>query len=77
MLGDGQVVTGLVIEEDSEEIHILPNPLKPDEVRIVPIAEIDERSTSRLSTMPEGLLITFEKDEILDLLSYLRSAKTP
>ena len=32
-----------------------------------------ERRTSEVSTMPEGLMATFEEIEILDLLAYLES----
>jgi hypothetical protein len=37
----------------------------------VPKAEIDERYFSPTSTMPDRLLDTLEKAEILDLLAYL------
>ena len=36
---------------------------------------VDEQRKSDVSTMPEGLLDTFKRDEILDLLAFLQSAE--
>jgi hypothetical protein len=70
---DGQVVAGLVMQDDADTIHVLPNPLKPEEVEIVHKSNIQEQRKSDVSTMPEGLLDTFEKDEILDLLAFVQA----
>ena len=70
---DGKTIVGLVVKETDEVVHVLPNPLKPKEIAVIRKPDIDERFLSRLSTMPEGLLITFKKQEILDLLAYLRA----
>ena len=39
----------------------------------MPVTSIETRRTSDISTMPEGLLTTFQRDEILALLAYLES----
>ena len=36
------------------------------------LADLDELVASKQSTMPEGLLMTFTKEEILDLLAFLQ-----
>ena len=61
------------MKDEAKAIHVLPNPLKPKEIKIVPKASIDKRQKSPVSTMPEGLLDTFKKDEILELLSFLQA----
>lgn len=72
---EGKTVSGLVIKEDDTEIQILPNPLKPEQVTVLQTDEVELRRTSPVSTMPESLLDTFEKQEILDLLRFLESEK--
>jgi len=68
---DGRTIVGLVIKEDAGAIHVLPNPLKPKQIEVIQKAEVVKRFKSQLSTMPEGLLMTFKKSELLDLLSFL------
>jgi putative heme-binding domain-containing protein len=68
---DGSIVTGLVVAEDEHQLAMLPNPLTPDQVTRIPRGEIQERTVSPVSTMPDGLLMTLTRDEILDLLAYL------
>ncbi len=72
---DGNTVAGLLIQEDDNAIHVLPNPLKPDEITIVEKSTLEDRRQSLLSTMPKGLLMTYDRDEILDLLAFLQSSK--
>jgi len=67
----GKTVSGLVIEENDEQVRLLPNPLKPEEVVVLKKDEIDERRNSDVSTMPESLLDTMNRDEILDLLAFV------
>ena len=68
----GQVFTGRIVEETPEKVVLRPNPLQPETVSILK-SEIESRSLSKTSPMPAGLLNTFTKDEILDLLAYLES----
>jgi len=51
----------------------LPNPLKPLERVVLPRSEIEELEASKTSTMPQGLLITYTRDEILDLTAYVQA----
>jgi putative heme-binding domain-containing protein len=71
----GEVLTGIIIHGDDRAVQIVTGPLvKPREI---PLADIEERKESRLSLMPEGLLVTLTKDEILDLLAYITSGGNP
>jgi len=69
---DGNTVAGLIVQEDDNAIHVLPNPLKPKEITIVEKSRLEDRLESKLSTMPKGLLMTYTREEILDLLAFLQ-----
>jgi putative heme-binding domain-containing protein len=72
----GQVVIGRIVEENEQQIVLRPNPLAPETVTVLK-SDIENRELSRTSPMPTGLLNTFSKDEILDLLAYLESLGDP
>ena len=69
---DGKVIIGRVIEETKDKVVLRPNPLEPGTVTVQK-SEIDTRQLSKVSPMPAGLLNTFTKEDILDLLAYLES----
>jgi putative membrane-bound dehydrogenase-like protein len=73
-LADGRVITGLLVEETTDQIV-----LKTAEGQrvAVPIRSIEERRTSDTSLMPEGLAQTMTDQEIVDLLAYLTTLKQP
>lgn len=71
----GKILTGLITEQTDETITLMPNPLKPDQTVTVAKDDLEELVPSKQSTMPEGLLMTFEKDEILDLLRFIQAGK--
>ncbi len=71
----GKTVTGLVVKEQADTVQILTNPLEPERLTRLQTSEIEERFKSKVSTMPKGLLMTYRKEEILDLLAYLQSGK--
>src|SRR5438132_10899876 len=63
------------ISQDDKVLRIVTNPLeKPKEI---PIKDIDEKRETKVSLMPEGLLTTLSKDEILDLLAYITTGAEP
>ena len=72
----GRVIVGRITEETEDKVVVRPNPLEAATVTIKK-SEIDERQLSKVSPMPAGLLNTFSKDEILDLLAYLESLGNP
>jgi putative heme-binding domain-containing protein len=67
----GEVITGVVVSQDQNVIRVLGNPL--EKPREIPVNDIDEKIESKISMMPEGLLNTLSKDEILDLFAYILS----
>jgi putative heme-binding domain-containing protein len=71
----GTLASGVVVFENDQLVRIVANPLdkesKPQEIAK---QHIEERTASATSIMPEGLLNTLTRDEILDLLSYIVTA---
>lgn len=68
----GQVLIGRIVDETPEKIVLRKNPLEPETITVIK-SEIESRSLSKISPMPAGLLNSFTKEEILDLLAYLES----
>jgi hypothetical protein len=56
-----------------DAIHVRSNPLRPEEIKIIPKSRIEEHRKSSVSIMPEGLLDTFTREEILDLVAFVQS----
>ncbi len=69
---DGDTETGRIIDENSDDVVVQPNPLTPDRV-VIKKADIAERRGSKISPMPQGLVNQMTEDEILDLIAYLTS----
>jgi len=69
----GRVITGLVVDETEFAITMQT----ANERVILPKSEIEERSLSKLSMMPDGLLQTLNKDQVRDLIGYLASPAKP
>jgi putative heme-binding domain-containing protein len=71
----GEMVSGVIVSQDDKVVRIVTNPLeKPKEIAV---KDIDEKRESKVSLMPEGLLTTLSKDEILDLLAYIITGADP
>jgi putative heme-binding domain-containing protein len=75
--GDGEVVSGVVVKEDAAAVHVVSNLLLPNEVRVLSQDKIAARKPSELSPMPTGMLVTLQKDEILDLAAFVESGGDP
>ena len=73
---DGRVFVGRIVKKPPTKSSLRPNPLEPATVT-VENRQIESRKLSKISPMPEGLLNTFNKDEILDLLAFLESLSDP
>lgn len=65
---DGRVVTGLITSEDDRSLTIRT----ATESLVIPKDEVDERTLSDVSVMPDDQLRQFSKHEILSLFAYLR-----
>jgi hypothetical protein len=71
---DGTTLTGRTVNMAGDMLMVATNPNDPggSEVRFT-LAELESTTPSAVSLMPQGLLDTLTRDEILDLLAYLRS----
>jgi len=70
---DFETFHGLIVQEDERNVHMAWNMLDPTDILIIPKEDIVSRQQAELSMMPNGLLITFNKEEILDLMAYLQA----
>lgn len=68
---EGKTVSGLIVEENKDEVLLLENPeaLKPTVISQDDIEEIVKTSTSM---MPKALLDQYTQDEVLELMAYLK-----
>ena len=73
-LADGRVITGLVLEDTPEKLVI--KTADGQRVSVDP-RSIEDRRTSDVSLMPEGLAQTMTTQELVDLLSYLTTLRRP
>ena len=69
----GQTIVGKVANLNGDKLMVITNMLDPGKLTDLPRSEIEEQSPSPVSMMPTALLDTFQEDEILDLLAYLKS----
>jgi len=68
---DGQVLVGNVIEENANKVVLN----MVGQQSVIAKSDVKTRVTSKISMMPEGLLLTLKDPEILDLIKYLRTEK--
>jgi len=73
-LASGRVVTGLAVEDTPARLVV--KTAEGERVVIDP-SSIEERSTSDVSLMPEGLAQTMTDQELVDLLTYLGTLRQP
>jgi putative heme-binding domain-containing protein len=69
---NGDEVTGRLVEENDQRLVLLVNPLTTDRTELKK-SDVAKRTPSKLSPMPEGLVNTLTKEEILDLLAYIEA----
>ena len=70
---DGTTVVGRVANLNGDGIMMMTDMFDPNSFTNVDRKDIESIENSKVSPMPEGLLNTLQKDEILDLLAYLLS----
>jgi putative heme-binding domain-containing protein len=69
---DGEVLTGRIIDETDQAIRLRTDPFARQPTEI-PKSKIEQRAKSPVSEMPQGQINILTKEEILDLIAYLRS----
>ena len=67
----GAIHDGRVVSENAKSVTLATNPADPDHQERVSKQEIVSRRISDVSSMPEGLLNTLSREEILDLLAWI------
>ena len=72
---DGIPIVGRVVGDDGEYLSIQTSLQDPESIEFLAKEEIEERVPSELSPMPTGLLVTLQRDEILDLLAFLEGPR--
>jgi uncharacterized repeat protein (TIGR03806 family) len=75
-LRDGEVLTGRIERETATELFLRTGS-GVDALQPVPLASIVQRTRSKVSNMPAGMLDVLEKEEILDLLAYVLAGAEP
>ncbi len=73
-LADGRIITGLALEDTPEKLVI--KTALGQRISVEP-RSIEDRRTSDVSLMPEGLAQTMTTQELVDLLSYLTTLRRP
>jgi putative membrane-bound dehydrogenase-like protein len=66
---DDRTISGILKQQDEKSVTLVT----ANETLVIPRGEIRSLKESQLSMMPEGLLQTFNDQEVRDLLYYLRS----
>jgi len=71
LTADGRSIVGLLVSETPEEVVIFDG----KQQKKIAIADIDERTKLKQSSMPDGLAATLSPTELLDVVEYLRTLK--
>ena len=71
---DDTVVTGMILSEKDGIVKVIENPVAATVTKDVKLADIASRTKAATSIMPRGLLDRLSRDEVLDLLAYVRAA---
>ncbi|GAA5506686.1 hypothetical protein Rcae01_02139 [Novipirellula caenicola] len=75
----GRVVTGIILNEDKDNVTVLENP-EAKSPTVIAQDDIEEMVQSPNSMMPKGLMDQYTQDEIFEMLWFLETAdpnKTP
>lgn len=67
----GAIHDGRIVAENDKTVTLATNPADPDHQQRISANDVVSRRASDISSMPEGLLNSLTRDEILDLLSWL------
>jgi putative heme-binding domain-containing protein len=73
LMADGRMITGRVANLNGDVYKIQTDMIDPGNFTNVKVGDIEEMNASKTSMMPTGLLDNLTKDEILDLLAYMKS----
>jgi len=71
LLNSGKQLTGMVLKETTDALHIVVDPLAKDKATVILKDDIRFQKKSEVSLMPKGLLDKLSREEILDLIAYV------
>ena len=69
----GELIAGQLVAERDKSLLIAPNPYQPTLTREIQRSAIATRNDSTSSPMPVGLLNSFNREDVLDLLAALQA----
>ena len=69
----GLTIQGRVVNEDDDHVVVVTDAYDHTKVKELAKSEIDEMTAAKKSLMPDGLLDSLNRDELLDLLAFLMS----
>ena len=67
-MSNGRVINGIIKAETDKSLTVRT----ANETILVPKEEIESRTVSKLSMMPEGIFDKLSEQEVRDLVAYLR-----
>lgn len=70
---DGKVITGRIVNLNDNMLMVNPDMLAPNNMVSIKRDQIEEMKKSPVSLMPDALLNSLNRDEVLDLMAYLLS----
>lgn len=77
LMEDGRTITGRVANLSGGQYSIQQDMIDPGNFIGINVSEIEDMRPSKVSMMPGGLLDNLTRDEILDLVAYLKSTVNP
>ena len=69
----GDLIEGRLVAEKDKSLLVAPNPYQPSHTREIMLSAIATRKDSGFSPMPVGLLNSFSRGDVLDLLAVLQA----
>ena len=75
-LKDGDELSGMIVREDAETMTLQTGPTS-NLIRTLKKLDIKQQTRRPTSLMPAGLLNSLSKEEIFDLLAFLKSGGGP
>ncbi|MBX3734216.1 MAG: c-type cytochrome [Verrucomicrobiae bacterium] len=73
-LKDGEEHVGRLLQETTESLVLMTDPLEPGSTVTLRKADIVSRAASKVSPMPEGLVNGLGREDLLDLLAFIESS---
>jgi len=71
VLDSGKIITGMIVKETPTSVEVVIDPQAKGRPTVIQKSTIDDRTNSKTSIMPLGLLNKLSREEILDLIAYV------